>query len=147
MRRFLRDGERPAGGSLQKMQLARAAKLKGSAPVYAFATCFSVERKVITKHITKVYPVGGLDPEATGAKIAQVRRAGTMEVAGQNEHSETSLYAKISDTCPMRRDPTLLGNGAPVPEFAVSGILVAPVSPACASVLNSQRREQAANER
>lgn len=38
------------------------------------AQLFSVDRTLITKHIVNVYAEGELDPEATSAKIAQVRQ-------------------------------------------------------------------------
>lgn len=50
------------------------------------AELFGVDRSVITKHLANVYEEGELDPQATGAKIAQVRREGSREVTRQIEH-------------------------------------------------------------
>lgn len=50
------------------------------------AELFGVDRSVITKHLANVYEEGELEPEATSAKIAQVRREGAREVTRQIEH-------------------------------------------------------------
>lgn len=50
------------------------------------ADLFGVDRTVITKHIANVYAEGELSQEATSAKIAQVRREGSRDVARQIEH-------------------------------------------------------------
>lgn len=50
------------------------------------AELFGVDRSVITKHLANVYEDGELDPQATSAKIAQVRREGSREVTRQIEH-------------------------------------------------------------
>lgn len=50
------------------------------------AELFGVDRSVITKHLANVYEEGELDPEATSAKIAQVRLEGAREVTRQIEH-------------------------------------------------------------
>jgi hypothetical protein len=50
------------------------------------AELFGVDRSVITKHLANVYEEGELDPEATSAKIAQVRLEGVREVTRQIEH-------------------------------------------------------------
>lgn len=47
---------------------------------------FGVDRSVITKHIANVYAEGELDPEATSAKIAQVRQEGPRTVERQLDH-------------------------------------------------------------
>jgi hypothetical protein len=47
---------------------------------------FGVDRTVITKHIANIYAEGELEPEATSAKIAQVRREGSRDVSRQIEH-------------------------------------------------------------
>lgn len=50
------------------------------------AELFGVDRTVITKHIANVYAEGELSPEATSAKIAQVRREGSRNVERNIEH-------------------------------------------------------------
>lgn len=50
------------------------------------AELFGVDRSVITKHLANVYDDGELEPSATSAKIAQVRREGSREVTRQIEH-------------------------------------------------------------
>lgn len=50
------------------------------------AELFAVDRTVITKHIANLYAEGELDPSATSAKIAQVRREGARSVERQIEH-------------------------------------------------------------
>lgn len=50
------------------------------------AELFGVDRSVITKHLANVYDEGELEPGATSAKIAQVRREGSREVTRQLEH-------------------------------------------------------------
>ena len=50
------------------------------------AELFGVDRSVVTKHLANVYAEDELDPEATSAKIAQVRTEGSRKVSRQIEH-------------------------------------------------------------
>lgn len=47
---------------------------------------FGVDRSVVTKHLANIFADGELDQDATSAKIAQVRREGSRDVARQIEH-------------------------------------------------------------
>lgn len=49
------------------------------------AELFGVDRSVVTKHLANIYESGELDPGATSAKIAQVRREGERDVTRQVE--------------------------------------------------------------
>jgi hypothetical protein len=50
------------------------------------AQLFGVDRSVVTKHLANVYAEGELEPEATSAKIAQVRQEGSRKVERQIDH-------------------------------------------------------------
>ena len=50
------------------------------------AQLFGVDRSVVTKHLANVYVEGELEPEATSAKIAQVRQEGSRKVERQIDH-------------------------------------------------------------
>jgi hypothetical protein len=50
------------------------------------AELFGVDRSVITKHLANIYEEGELDPDATSAKIAQVRKEGSRDVTRHIEH-------------------------------------------------------------
>lgn len=49
------------------------------------AELFGVDRSVVSKHLANIYESGELSPEATSAKIAQVRNEGGREVTRQIE--------------------------------------------------------------
>ena len=59
------------------------------------ADLFGVDRTVITKHVANVYAEGELDPEATRAKIAQVRREGDRTVERQVEHYTLDMVISV----------------------------------------------------
>lgn len=59
------------------------------------AQLFDVDRTVITKHIANVYAEGELEPEATRAKIAQVRSEGSREVARHIEHYSLDMVISV----------------------------------------------------
>ncbi len=59
------------------------------------AQLFGVDRSVITKHIANVYAEGELDPEATSAKIAQVRQEGNRRVDRQIEHYTLDMVISV----------------------------------------------------
>jgi hypothetical protein len=50
------------------------------------ANLFGVERSVVTKHLANIYEEGELDPSATSAKIALVRREGARDVTRHIDH-------------------------------------------------------------
>jgi hypothetical protein len=56
---------------------------------------FGVERSVVTKHIANVYADGELEPEATSAKIAQVRLEGARRVERTIEHYNLDVVISV----------------------------------------------------
>lgn len=59
------------------------------------AQLFGVDRSVVTKHIANIYGEGELDPDATRAKIAQVRQEGSREVSRQIEHYNLDMVISV----------------------------------------------------
>jgi len=59
------------------------------------ARLFGVDRSVITRHIANVYADGELDAEATGAKIAQVRKEGARKVERRMEHYNLDMVISV----------------------------------------------------
>ncbi|MBV5325491.1 MAG: virulence RhuM family protein, partial [Rhodospirillaceae bacterium] len=49
----------------------------------------------ITKHVANIYAEGELDPEATCAKIAQVRQEGSRQVERQIEHYNLDMVISV----------------------------------------------------
>ncbi len=56
---------------------------------------FGVDRSVVTKHISNVYAEGELEPEATSAKIAQVRQEGLRRIERQIEHYNLDVMISV----------------------------------------------------
>lgn len=59
------------------------------------AQLFGVDRSVVTKHVANIYGEGELEPEATSAKIAQVRVEGSRTVERQIEHYTLDMVISV----------------------------------------------------
>src|SRR5690348_4385188 len=59
------------------------------------AQLFDVDRSSITKHIANIYADGELDPDATCAKTAQVRREGSRTVERHIEHYNLDMVISV----------------------------------------------------
>jgi hypothetical protein len=89
------------------------------------ADLFGVDRSVITKHIANVYAEGELEPEATSAKIAQVRREGSREVSRNIEHYNLDAVISVGYRVSSRQG-TLFRRWATgvLVQFATRGFVV-----------------------
>ena len=59
------------------------------------AELFGRERSVVTKHILKVFDEGELDPKATSAKFAQVRKEGKRAVSREVDHYNLDVILSV----------------------------------------------------
>lgn len=59
------------------------------------AQLFGVDRSVVTKHIANIFEEGELAPDATRAKIAQVRQEGSRQVSREIEHYNLDMVISV----------------------------------------------------